>query len=821
MSKKNTTPQWPTHIAARTRDGRLMGIDQSVWAYFRVPMAPVSEAKTGDQALQAGMPIHAAYEALASMTPAGSGRRSMTRGKFRETHLLLVNVPTLFQAPADNPIAQHLTESFAGQIVQSRMLMFGVKLRASLTSTGWRGAIDSIAETIVAGGTPMSDFDEDFAEVSDLMRKCGLTPLDAAALRLADAWWNHGGAPDVPVLPHSNHLHFFTTAAAAGVAAAEGLDSCESWPTIAGTHTITFANVQSLELPYVDATTPAAKWVVPLLDSAAGVNAAVVSVRALVEPSLITRGELRRQRKGYQDDLNTLHREGKMDRAELDSKLAELGDVEAIYADGNGPATLVDCSVLVGFDGTLADVEDASTAQVRLNGMLFRQDAAWSETMLCSNIRANPSLHDFPAPTIAYSGLPSLNTVGDREGALVGFTEDDRQPAYLSPTAVATEDTYPLCVVAAASGAGKSMMMLFLADQFARMNRPVVIIDPKTGSDFSDAVRASGGQIASLDDLISADGVLDPLRFAKSAQDGVEMAASMVLAVNPFGDDKLRYEVPLFAALNHGVSRGATCIGQALMISAQDGKAPAEMVNKVIELANASSMFRALIGFDPTTKALSVNDGITLIKVGSQHLNLPSPGTDPKAAELSQRIGLAVVRMMMFGAATALTGRDGVIMQDEAWTILNADPKEVERLGRLARSQRVLPVLFSQDIRGAVRAGLTGYISRGFVGPIADPDEARAACELFGIEPTPERMARITARATMDSFGLDAAAAPNWQSMKALRDPHTRQVIRGSVWLYSDLSGRVVPVECTIPPAFLQLASTNAADIDRRKQQAA
>ena len=183
---------------------------------------------------------------------------------------------------------------------------------------------------------------------------------------------------------------------------------------------------------------------------------------------------------------------------------------------------------------------------------------------------------------------------------------------------------------------------------------------------------------------------------------------------------------------------------------------------------------------------------------------------------ISERVSLAIVRMMIFGAATALTGRDGVIMQDEAWTILNSDPKEIERLGRLARSQRVLPILFSQDISGAVKAGLKGFISRGFIGPIGDEVEARAAMDLFGIEETPERISRITAKATTDSYGMDEFAAPNYNSMQALRDPRTREVLRGSVWLYSDLAGRVIPVECTVPRDFLDLISTNALDMDAK-----
>tara|TARA_R110002051_G_scaffold60546_9_gene110900 strand:- start:12438 stop:14780 length:2343 start_codon:yes stop_codon:yes gene_type:complete len=774
-------------------------------------MAPVAEAKTGERAMMAGVPLDLAYEEVSALTNVRGSRRALTRNAYRETHTLLVNIPTLFR-PTPGPIDTYLREQFPSTVVDSRVLLFGVKLQASVGSGTLSSAINSVAETFVSGGTPMSDYDRDFREVDEALRRAGLSEATAADIRLANGWWNHGTSPDTPALFHSDHLHIFSSAQATQVAESLGADQCATWPAIDGAHTLTFASVQDFDLPYVNAKETSAKWVVPLIQS----GAAMVSVRSLVEPAKITREELRRQRKGYTDDLNARHKEGKMDRAELDTKLSELGAVEEIYSAGGGPTTLVDTSILVAFDGYVPDMTTVSNGQITLHSMLFRQQQAWAETMLCSMVRANPNLHDLPVPAVAYSGLPGLSTVGDREGALVGFTEGDRQPALLSPTAIAKEDTYPLCVVAAASGAGKSMMMLWLADQYARMGRPVVIIDPKTGSSHDEAVQASGGQVASLDSLLSADGVLDPLRFAITVEDGVEMAASMLLTVNPFGSEKLNYEVPLIAALNFGVAQGAKCIGQALQIAAEAGRAPHEMVKRVIDLANASPQFRAMVGFNPGTEGLRIRDGITLIKVGRSHLNLPTPGTAPEHLDISQRVSLSLVRMMLFGSATALTNRDGVIMQDEAWTILNADPKEVERLGRLARSQRVLPILFSQDISGAVRAGLQGFISRGFVGPIGDPVEARAALELFGIEATDERMSRITAAGTTDSYGMDDFAAPNWASMKALKDPRTREVLRGSVWLYSDLSGRVIPVECTIPADFLKKASTNAADIDAR-----
>ena len=817
MAKKISldTPDWPTMVAGRLGDGKLVSINGDVWLYRRVPLSPVAEAKTSEKAMMAGLPINSAYEEVAALTSLRGNRRSMLKSGYRETHLELINIPTIFQ-PQPGPIAEYLSEQFPTTVVDSRVLLFGVKLQSHVGSGGLRSAIESVAETFISGGTPMSDFDKDYEAVDAALNRAGLSPLSNEDLRLANAWWNHGNFPDTPALFHADHMHIFASSEATGVAESFGAERCNTWPAIIGAHSITFASVQDLELPYVDARDSTSKWVVPLIRS----NAAVVSIRALVEPARVTRDELRRQRKGYTDDLNARYKEGKMDRAELDAKINELGEVEGIYSDGNGPTTLVDTSILVGFDGQVTDMTMVAGAQVTLNTMLYRQQQAWAETMICSAVRANPNLHDLPVPTVAFSGIPGLSTVGDPEGALVGFTEGDRQPALLSPTAIAKEDTFPLCVVAAASGAGKSMMLLWWADQYARMGRPVVIIDPKVGSDHSLAVQNSGGQVSSLDDLLSADGILDPLRFAITPHDGIEMASSMILTVNPFGHRKLEFEVPLMAALNYGVANGGTCVGQALMIAHNAGQADPSMVKLLFDLANASPMFRAMVGQDPKSVGLRIADGITLIKVGNAHLNLPTPGALVSEMDLSQRISLAVVRMMLFGAATALTGRDGVILQDEAWTILNTDPKEVERLGRLARSQRVLPILFSQDISGAVRAGLQGFISRGFVGPIADPVEARAALELFGIEETEERMARITAGATTDSYDTNQLAAPNWNSMKALRDPRTREVIRGSVWLYSDLSGRVIPVEASIPPAFLALASTNAGDLDARAQAA-
>jgi len=457
MAKDKTTrPDYPTTTMSRLPDGRLIGTDNSVWVVRAVPMAPVVDASSPQEALAAAEPIIAACEELSSMTSVRIARRSTARGSYRQIHVLLVNIPRRYVPPAEHPIASYLASSFPNVSVDRRLLLFAVKLNDKIGGTGGlRQAVDSVTETLVSGTTPLSDYDKDFAAVDSALSRAGLTTPAPEEFRLANSWWNHGNFPDTPYLEHSDHLHVFTTAEAARVASDSGATDCSNWPVIAGHHALTFAAVQDFDLPYIPSSSSGAWWVSQLL--AAG--AAVVSIRAKVEPAKVTRAELRRRRKQYVDDINERRQEGKMERSEQEETLAQITDIEALYAAGATPS-LVDASTLVVFDGKVGEVNDL-TAQstVMLNSMLTRQRAAMYETMLCSPLRANPHLHDLPVQTVACSGLPSLSLVGDPTGALLGFTERDRQPAYVSPTAAATADGLPMGLVVAQTGGGKSVQL--------------------------------------------------------------------------------------------------------------------------------------------------------------------------------------------------------------------------------------------------------------------------------------------------------------------------------------------------------------------------
>ena len=809
----STTPDWPTMIRSRLSDGRLLGVDNSLWLYRTVPMAPVAQARTPEEGVATAVPLMLAMDEIAGMTPVRMARRSSSRQSYRAVHVLLVNLPQRWVPPADHPIADYLSTCFPSEPTDRRVLLFGVRLQAKIGGEGGlKRAIDSVAETLSMGGTPLSDYDPDYQGVSAAMARAGLRAPSGEELRLASAWWNEGNAPDVPMLSQVDCLHVFTSVDAARAAkrAGAGADLSELG---VGHHALTFASVSDLDLPFVAPTDPRAHWASQLVEQ----GALAISVRGKVEPTAVTRAELRRQRKRYIDDIKERAAAGKMERAEQEEQESLLSEVESVYAQG-GPPTMTETSIVVGFNGIVPDMADLSRdLTAKLLPMWYRQRTAMAETMLCSPVRSNPHLQDLPSQSIAASGLPSLSVVGDPKGALLGFTETDRQPAFLDPMAATDQDTLPMAICVAQTGGGKSLTMLHLADQLARTRTamgektPVIIIDPKTGSDHSAAVLASGGQVASLDDLASADGIFDPIRFSAKKDVGVELAASMLMSINPWGSKRDDFETPLQYALHYGVSRGATSVGQALYVAKVEGHAPEEMVDAAFRLAQSSPMFRACFGINPSTDGLRIAEGITLIKVGDANLTLPNPGeTNPT---LPQRIAMALVRMMVFGSAMALTDRDGVIMLDEAWVFMSAGRAEMDRLGRLARSQRVFPMMFSQKITEALKAGLKGYISRGLIGPIQDKDEAIAACEMFKLEPTPERLGRIMAS---EFIGSGGSTSPNWNSMRALVDPVTRDVHRGAVWIYADMANRAVPVEVVIPKTFLARASTNAAEIRAR-----
>lgn len=334
----------------------------------------------------------------------------------------------------------------------------------------------------------------------------------ADEISLVKSWWSTTRNPASANLAHPSHVHIFDTAAAAQTAARHGVEDCTQWPEMSGHYQATIASMSSLELGFRPAVDGWTRWV----DALRNENLLALSIHGLAEPATVTRAELRRRHKQYLNDINERLQQGKMTRAEQEEMTNELGSVEEAYATG-GPPTLIEASVLVALNGGREDLsKKSSSAPYKLNEMAYNQSAGMEEMQLASPMRANPHLHDLPAHTIAFSGIASLSVVGDKNGAQMGFTQLDRQPAFISATQANSSDGPNITLIVGQTGSGKTVLLQWLAFQFAKNRRPQVIFDPKLQSNLDGIVLASGGRIASLDSLISADGVLDPLRFSST-----------------------------------------------------------------------------------------------------------------------------------------------------------------------------------------------------------------------------------------------------------------------------------------------------------------
>jgi hypothetical protein len=817
------------------KGGLMKGTDNSVWLYASVPMEAVTSAKSRRASVAAGDALANVYQSLAELVPStGIKRRSLNRSSYRETHLLLLNTPQQYEPPKGHPNYAYWLRNYGGVQVDNRVLLFGVRLNSKIggASQSYKESLSSFVGSLVDGETPIEDFAVDAKKISEIFRENALDVPTKQQVDMANGYWDHEQNPDVVVLAHEDHMHFFNDGEGIRIATAAGKENCENWldestwqdgsgkTVLPGESSLSFSVLAGLEIP--DDTSSAASisnWV----SNAMYHNTRVVSVRAKVEPCINTYTELRTARKLVNSEIEEAYKYRHMDKAQVAETEARLVQLDSIYSSPDGPSTLIDVTVIIGTEGV------DSGRELRIPGLktspaLHRQPAAWYETMLCSGTICQPRNDDFSIPVIANSGIQSLSQCGeDGGGALLGFTETDRQPVYISATVASDENSLPLMLVAGQTGSGKSMAMLHLADQWAHEGRPQVIIDPKRGSFHDTAIIGDGHNdnvVVPLGSLTSMDGIFDPIRFsAKGSEeefnDAISLAVRLLLEIDPWPSVELArsFEPILPRIIRYGVIQGgADCIGEALEYALVNGKAPASLVDPVIDYAENDPYFRSMCGLEHGGKSLSVGNGITYIRVGNTNIGTPAAGVT--ARTLVERTACALVRMMVFASSAAVSGRSGVVHLDEAWIFLQSNPGEIDKLARLARSQLIFPILYTQKVSDALNADIHGAIGRTLIMSIKDRKEARYACQLIEMEETEARLSRITALGVMGAKGK----TPNPNSMRPLYNPESpREVMRGAIGIYNDFSGRAANVEITIAPEFLAKASTNPLDIKKRK----
>lgn len=798
----------PTAWRKLTSDGVYVGADRSAWLYRRVPTANVLDADP-DQVVFGGTALLNTLVGVGDRSKAQVLRRNVAKGGYRPVHLLATNIPQPF-VPPRNDLAGELRRFYPPDRtpVPNRVVSIGVPLLSSagLADKSLWGKVVSVAQFLAAGASDVFDRDAfagDLAVFGDVFTRAGLTAMSSQELRQQNAWWNWGRWTDTPILRHMDHLHVATEASSIGLLetlSSSGVE-CDEWARrVPGHHALSYAAVYDWEDDTLEAADPRALWASRLFQC----GAVAISVRGLLEPSKVTRMEIERSKKRVLGDMQERADGGKLQRIELADRYADLEAIEAELTLGRTP-TVIDARVTVAFNGSDIDWERISQLTgLSLRPLDARQGQAHSEMQPTSPVRANPHLHDVSAGTLAYAGFGAQTDLGDAEGALMGWTAGEGRPVYLSPDAASAADSAPAMLVAGATGSGKTALMQKLAWMFSKLGRPVIVVNPKQGDSIAPFAEALGGQVVTIDSLVTSDGALDPFRYA-GPNEAPSLALSFLSSVNPFGSELRNIEVTLAGALRFGAERGAKCTVQALEIAHQHQVCSDFVLSKVVELYNADPMFRLGCGRDPFGEPLRTTSRLTLIETGNAYFDIPQADTPFSEYTLPQRVSMAALRLLVLSSGYALANRGGVVFFDEAWILMtgNGARSELDRLGRLARSWNFLPVLLTQRVQDAVRAELTGFFSR-IIGLALPREEAAAACELMRIQPAEWRVSRW------------AAPAGDPDGFRAYRDGAGR-VVRGSRCYLMDLRGRVGVVEIDLPGEMLKLFSTNFKDREERR----
>lgn len=848
------------------------GADASAWLYGVIPWAgPLTDGVKARDLVADSDLLGSFFDGLAGLVSYGALRyRSLLRGQYREFHLFTGSFPVAWKparAMRGSDLGSWMAGAYPSALTQRQFAVIGVRLfsgghgrRGRRHDTWLNRAMDSLDRTVYAfanGIEPDEAFDEDAATISRIMLDSGIMPMSqmdgGARISLVDqlkTWWvARSDSPALPILPEPEHLHFFADIKSAMYAQRlyERGDDCATWQ-IAGSMpaTIFFASESGFDHMPVDSAD--AMWIGNLLatNRSGGAGALAVSVRGRVEPSKVTGAELENHQSAVIEEEEQRMAKGRRVHGDMERFKNRVTEAVGEYQRQDMPPTLVDLSVAVCAAG---DEKQAGEALARVPVIDFKapvteaeQLRAFQSMMPCSAVRMTPYEVQWTSTAVSASGVASFAQAGDRQGAILGWTEASRQPCYIGTTTVQDKDRAPFFAILGATGSGKTMTLLHLCFQWSLIDSrsrpgtktPVVFINPKQDADFSEPVRRFGGASYSMSSDL-ANGVFDPLHLLPREEAKTTSTTMLTQILDPNGRDA-SWEINLSSIMDCGIRQGATCCGQALRLahdSFLDGNPynlPAgtdDIYQSIQRLVDSQQAMRLIFGTSDDIPPLRLSEGLTLIDAGDYDLT-PSDKDDRTAMG---RIKQWVLRMAVTGSGAAVRGRDGIVALDEAWITLGSGAGDtIKQWGRLARQWRFMPVLASQKVKEFVDAGLEGFISRGLLLSLPDGDEslggvseAKNALRLMGIEDKDNRIRRRMPIAPERRDGQ-----PEWRSLQALRSKDTLDrdgnivrrgdILRGSVGYLCDNGADPVPIVIDIAPSLFKQISTRATDMDARRK---
>lgn len=448
------------------------------WQYMVMPSQPsVSDAAGFSDRLKAARPLTIIMPLLTDLTPSiPLANRHALKSFYRPIHILALSTPERFEpSPTlDERNRRLLAMEHRTDSVHDRLTLIGVRLDAG---GGGGRFLDRVVNLVVQAGSqaaydeaPDDAFAADRERIVTILRQGGCLPPTDAQMNRALAWWITDRKPDpLPVMVERGHMHAFPDERTCRLAEKlrDTRVDCEKWAKrieIRGTWPMTVATLGALPFDgSIGERDPRAAWAARLLASqdSGGQGAVAISVRGLVEPGEISRDQIDKDKDKVLEQAIKQATDGHKANEEIAEELMQASDV--YQRDGRPWPTLVDGHVQVAMPGIVT-----RPAQVNYPGELNlnwdNQNPAWQDMQIGSELSYCPSPVYWPTPILAFAGLSGRSLAGedmgegrktDLPGALLGFTEKDRQPVYCSPFASRYLHTPPAMLITGRVGSGK------------------------------------------------------------------------------------------------------------------------------------------------------------------------------------------------------------------------------------------------------------------------------------------------------------------------------------------------------------------------------
>ena len=451
------------------------------WQYMVMPSQPsVSDAADWGERLKAARPLTIIMPRLADLTPSiPLANRRALKSFYRPIHILAMSTPVRFEpSPTlDERNRRLLAMEHRGDVVHDRLTVIGVRLDAG----GGKGRfLDRVVNLVVQAGdqaaygeAPDDAFDTDRAVISEILRAGGCVPPTDAQMNRALAWWVTDRKPDpLEVMVERGHMHAFPDERTARLAEKlrDTRVDCATWSKrieIRGTWPMTIATLGALPFDGTSERDPRSAWAAHLLASSdsGGQGAVAISVRGLVEPGEISRDQIDKDKDKVLEQAIKQATDGHKANEGIAEELLAASDV--YQKDGRPWPTLVDGHVQVAIPGII-DRPSQVNYPGELNLNQDNQNTAWQDMQIGSEITYCPSPVYWPTPILAFAGLAGRSLAGedmgegrksDLPGALLGFTEKDRQPVYCSPFASRYRHTPPAMLITGRTGSGKNLTL--------------------------------------------------------------------------------------------------------------------------------------------------------------------------------------------------------------------------------------------------------------------------------------------------------------------------------------------------------------------------